>query len=192
MTFAVRALRTLTIAVALLSPLVARAADTYMADAVHSSVVFRVKHMNTSHAWGRFNDISGSFSIDPADATQSKMAFTIKAASVDTNNPARDNHLKGPDFFNAVQYPTISFTSESVAKTAKGMEVKGSLTFHGVTKPISFYVVPTGTGKDMKGNPIAGIDANFVIKQSDFGITKMAAAIGDEVNVFVSIEGVKK
>ncbi len=173
-------------------PIAAQGADTYTADPVHSSVVFRAKHMNTSHFWGRFDSIAGSFTLDEADPTQTKLTFTVKAASVDTNNPARDNHLKGPDFFSAVQYPEIKFVSESVSKTAKGLEVKGSLTFHGVTKPLAFVLTPIGTSKDMKGNPTAGIDANFVVKQSDFGITKMAAAIGDDVNVYVSIEGVKK
>lgn len=169
-----------------------RAADTFTCDPVHSSVVFRVKHMNTSHAWGRFDAIDGSFKLDPTDPTQSKLSFSVKAGSVNTGNAARDNHLKGPDFFNAVQYPSITFVSESVSKTAKGYEVKGSLTFHGVTKPVELLVEPTGSGKDMRGKPIAGIDVNFKLKQSDYGITKMAAAIGDEVAVFVSIEGVKK
>jgi polyisoprenoid-binding protein YceI len=173
-------------------PIAAHAADTYTADPVHSSVVFRVKHMNTSHAWGRFDSIAGSFTLDEANPAQTKLSFTVKAASVNTNNPARDKHLQSPDFFNAVQYPDITFASESVSKTAKGLEVKGSLKFHGVTKPLSFILTPTGTGKDMKGASIAGVDANFVVKQSDFGITKMAAAIGDDVTVFVSIEGIKK
>jgi polyisoprenoid-binding protein YceI len=191
MMFAARTFLTLTVAVASISPMALMAADTYTADPVHSSVVFRVKHANTSHAWGRFDKIEGSFTMDPVDATQTKLAFTIPTASVNTNNAARDGHLKSPDFFNAVQFPTITFASDSVSKTAKGIEVKGSLTFHGVTKPVSFYLVPTGTGKDMKGNAIAGIDANFVVKQSDFGI-KTNPGLGDEVSVFVSIEGAKK
>jgi polyisoprenoid-binding protein YceI len=192
MNFAARTVSTLAAAVFAMLPIAAQAADTYAADPVHSSVVFRVKHMNTSHAWGRFDAIDGSFKLDETDPTQSKLTFTVKAASVNTGNAARDKHLMGPDFFSATQYPTITFVSDSVSKSAKGYEVKGNLTFHGVTKPLAFIVVPTGTGKDMKGNPIAGIDANFVLKQSDFGITKMAAAIGDDVSVFVSIEGVKK
>lgn len=192
MTFAARTFVTLSAALSAVLPVAAHAGDTYTADPVHSSVVFRVKHMKTSHAWGRFNSIAGSFSLDADSPSQSKLAFAIKAASVDTNNKDRDNHLKSPDFFNAVQYPNITFTSESVEKTARGFEVKGSLTFHGVSKPLAFVAVPTGAGKDMKGNPIAGLDANFVVKQSDFGITKMAAAIGDDVSVFVSIEGIKK
>jgi polyisoprenoid-binding protein YceI len=181
---------TLSAALAAVPP-VALAADNYTADPVHSSVVFRVKHMSTSHAWGRFNALAGSFTLDPADPAKSKLTFTVKAASVDTGNKDRDNHLKSPDFFNAVQYPDITFVSKSVAKSANGYEVSGTLTLHGVTKPLAFVLVPVGTG-NMRGNPIAGVDASFTLKQSDFGITKMAAAIGDDVDVFVSIEGVKK
>jgi polyisoprenoid-binding protein YceI len=192
MSFAARTLLTLSAAIAVASPVASRAADTYAVDAVHSSVVFKVKHMNTSTAWGRFDALAGSFTLDAADPSKSKMTFTVKADSVDTNNKARDNHLKSPDFFNAAQYPDITFTSKAVAKSSDGYEVSGTMTFHGVTKPLSFVLVPTGNSKDMKGNPIAGVDATFVLKQSDFGITKMAAAIGDEVTVFVSIEGVKK
>jgi polyisoprenoid-binding protein YceI len=178
--------------IAMLSPIVATAADTYSVDAVHSSVVFRVKHLNTSHAWGRFNSFTGSWSIDDADAAGSKIEFSIKANSVDTANAARDKHLQSPDFFNAVQYPTIKFESTKVEKTDKGYSVTGDITFHGVTKPISFDLSPVGAGKDMRGNAIAGVDAVFVLKQSDFGITKMSAAIGDNVTVFVSLEGAKK
>ncbi|WP_422928733.1 YceI family protein [Singulisphaera sp. PoT] len=170
----------------------ARAADTYTADPVHSAVVFRVKHMNTSHAWGRFNDITGSFSLNEADPSQSVLDFSIKAASIDTANAKRDQHLKGPDFFNVVQFPTIKFKSKSVTKSADGYEVSGELTLHGQTKPIQVKITPTGTGKGPSGTAIAGIDATFFVKQSQFGMTKMVGPIGDDVWVNVSIEGMKK
>ena len=147
-------------------PVAARAGDTYTVDPVHSSEVFRVKHMNTSHAWGRFNAFTGSWSIDESDPAASNVEFSIKAGSVDTGNAKRDGHLKSPDFFNAVQYPTITFASTSVAKSPKGYEVHGDLTFHGVTSPIAFYLVPVGSGKDMQGHATAGFDAGFTIKQS--------------------------
>ena len=91
----------------------ARSADTFAADPAHSSVIFRVKHMNTSYAWGRFNDIAGTFSLDEADPSKSHARIQVKTASIDTGQPNRDQHLKSPDFFNAVQYPTITFTSKS-------------------------------------------------------------------------------
>jgi polyisoprenoid-binding protein YceI len=192
MTYPVRALALLAtvLAAAVASP--ARAAETYTVDPVHSSVVFRVKHMNTSYAWGRFNDLGGSFALDQADPAQSKLQFQVKSTSVDTANPKRDQHLRGPDFLNAVQFPTIGFASTGVAKSSDGYEVSGNLTLHGVTKPITFRLTPTGSGKSPMGAAIAGIEASFTIKQSDFGITKMAAMIGDEVWINVSVEGVRQ
>ncbi|MDR3636102.1 MAG: YceI family protein [Isosphaeraceae bacterium] len=169
-----------------------RAADAYAVDPVHSAIVFRARHMNTSHAWGRFNDLSGTFALDESDPSQSVLDFQVKAASIDTGNAMRDKHLKSPDFFNAVQYPVISFKSKSVTKTADGYEATGELTLHGVTKLLKVKVLPVGSGKGPTGAPIAGIDASFVVKQSDFGMTKMVGPIGDDVWVNVSIEGTKK
>src|SRR5215212_9781855 len=92
------------------------AGPAYKVDTVHSTAIFRVKHMNTSYAYGRFNDISGQFSLDDQDPAQSRFDFVVKTDSIDTASANRDKHLKGPDFFNAVQYPTITFKSKSVAK----------------------------------------------------------------------------
>jgi polyisoprenoid-binding protein YceI len=170
----------------------ANAADTFAVDPVHSAVVFRALHFGTSHAWGRFNDLSGTFALDESAPSQSVLDFTVKAASIDTGNPMRDQHLKSPDFFNAVQYPVISFKSKSVARTGDGYDVTGDLTLHGVTKSVKIKVTPVGAGKDPRGTSISGIDASFTIKQSEFGMTKMVGPIGDDVSVFVSIEGTKK
>ncbi len=190
MMFSVRKFAVLAAAVSGLAiPATSKAADVYKVDAVHSSVLFRVKHLNTSYAWGRFDEFSGSLALD---SSQSKLQFQIKTASVDTNNANRDNHLKSPDFFNAVQFPTIDFASKSVVLKGNAYEVSGDLTLHGVTKPVTFKLTPTGTGKDMKNHAIAGFEANFTISQKDFGITKMAAAIGDEVWVIVAIETIKQ
>src|SRR5262245_55748040 len=84
----------------------AQGAETYRAAPLHSSIVFRVKHLNTAYIWGRFNDFTGSFTLDSADPAQSKFDFQVKTASVDTANAQRDRHVKSPDFLNAVQYPT--------------------------------------------------------------------------------------
>jgi polyisoprenoid-binding protein YceI len=169
----------------------ARAADMFAADPVHSSVVFRVKHMNTSYFWGRFNDISGSFALDEADPSQSKFQFQVKAGSIDSGNAKRDQHLKSPDFFNAVQFPVIAFKSTGVVKSGTGYEVTGDLTLHGVTKPITARVTPTGTG-NAGGRQIAGIEATLNVKQSEFGMTKMIGPVGDDVSVTVSIEARKQ
>jgi polyisoprenoid-binding protein YceI len=196
MTFPVRA-RALAVLAAGLSAAVAAprpapAADTYSADAVHSSIVFRVKHMNTTFFWGRFNDLGGTFTLDPADPSQTKLQFQVKTASVDTANAKRDQHVKSLDFFNVVEFPTASFTSKSATKAGEGYDVVGDLTLHGVTKPVTVRVTPTGSGRGPTGASIAGIEATFSIKRSDFGMSNMVGPLGDDVWVSVCVEGIKK
>jgi polyisoprenoid-binding protein YceI len=168
------------------------AADTYTADSVHSSLVFRVKHMNVSNFWGRFNTITGSFSLDEANPAESRFDFQVKSDSIDTGDKKRDQHLKSPDFFNAVQFPLIEFKSQSVKKVGSAYEVSGELTLHGVTKSISVHVVPTGMGKGPTGAAIAGIEVSFSLKRSDFGMTKMVGPVADEVMVMAGIEGARR
>jgi polyisoprenoid-binding protein YceI len=165
-------------------------AATYKVDPVHSAVAFRVKHMNTSYAYGRFNSIAGTFSLDPADPAKSAFDFTIKTDSIDTGNAMRDTHLKNADFFNAKQFGTITFKSKKVASAGKDTyEVTGDLTMHGVTKPVTVKIEQTGSGKDMRGGAIAGIESVFTLKRSDFGMKGMLDAVGDDVKVMLSCEG---
>lgn len=169
----------------------AHAGETYQADPVHSTVIFRVKHMNTSFFWGRFNEITGTFALDSADPSQVKLDFQVKANSVDTGNAKRDQHLKSPDFLNAVQFPTITFASKSVEKSGNAYLVTGDMTMHGATKPITVQLTPTGTGRGPTGAEIGGIEASVTIRQSDFGIKKMAGLIGDDVWINISVEGAR-
>src|SRR5919202_2168648 len=96
----------------------APAADDYALDEMHSAVTFKVSHLGLSWTYGRFNDVSGSFTIDPDNADKCSFSLTVKVASLDTNNKKRDDHLRSPDFFNVKTYPTITFKSTSV-KSAK-------------------------------------------------------------------------
>jgi polyisoprenoid-binding protein YceI len=168
------------------------AADAFQVDTVHSSVLFRVKHMNVSYTHGRFNDVSGNFLLDEADPSKSVFDLTIKSESIDTASTKRDNHLKGTDFFNSKQFPTITFKSKSVKKVDSAYDVTGDLTLHGVTKSDTFRLSPTGTGKGMTGGALAGVEASVVIKRSDFGMTYMVGPVGDEVTVTVALEGNRK
>src|SRR5262245_8191248 len=84
----------------------APAADEYAVDAMHTGVTFKISHLGLSWTYGRFNDVSGSFTIGES-ADKCSFALTIKAESVDTGNKKRDEHLRSPDFFNAKQYPVI-------------------------------------------------------------------------------------
>ena len=116
----------------------ARAADTYKVDPVHSSISFMISHVGISNIHGRFNDFSGTITIDKDDPSKSSFALTIPIESIDTNNVKRDEHLRAPDYFNVKQFPTMSFQSTKVKAVEGGYEVTGDLTLHGVTKPVSF------------------------------------------------------
>ncbi|MEY2713863.1 MAG: hypothetical protein RIT24_206 [Planctomycetota bacterium] len=176
------------------APAAAASADgaiTYGIDDVHSCTLFRVHHAGAGQFWGRFNDISGKFTLsnDPA-----KMSFDITVAveSVDTNEPKLDGHLKSPDFFNAKEFPTMSFKSSSAKKMDNGMfEVMGDFTMHGVTKPITAMVEVTGQSTMMGVR--GGAEATFTVKRSDFGMNYGVekGAVGDMVKVIVNLEGVQ-
>jgi polyisoprenoid-binding protein YceI len=172
-------------AVAALSFPSARAAGaTYKVDTVHSTLIFKIKHMGAANFYGRFNTISGTFTLDGGP-----FEFEVKADSVDTGNQKRDEHLKGPDFFNVRQFPAIAFKGKDVKKAGdKSYEIAGDLTLHGVTKPIQVKSEQTGTGKNQQGKNIIGIESTFTIKRSDFGMNYGQGALGDDVHVIVSTE----
>ncbi len=171
---------------------IADAADPFQVDPVHSSVLFRVKHMQASFAYGRFNQVTGRFLVDEADPSRSSFDLTIAGESIDTANAIRDRHLKGPDFFNTKQFPTITFKSRSVARAGDGYDVTGDLMLHGVTRPVTLRLAETGSGKGMRGESLAGVEATFELKRSDFGMTYMVGPIGDEVRVTAALEGNRK
>jgi polyisoprenoid-binding protein YceI len=185
------ALSALTLVALLAVAVQSRAADTYKVDPVHSSVVFRVTHAGIGAVYGRFNDYGGTIVHDDADATKSTFAFDIQVNSVDTRVEKRDAHLKSPDFFNAKQYPTISFKSTAVKKSDKAntLDVTGDLTMHGTTKSITIPVEVLGKG-NLMGQARVGVEAVFSVKMSDFGF-KGNPGVGDEVKLFVALEGAK-
>lgn len=182
---------------ALVQPAQARAdegAAPYQIDAVHSAVMFRIQHQGVAYSYGRFNTMTGSYNIDLTNPSASMIDITVDANSVDTANERRDNHLRSPDFFNAKQFPTITFKSQSFEKTGDSMfKVRGELTMLGVTKPIDANLVFVGEAKTKQGAK-SGFECNFTIKRSEFGMTKYLEdnALGDEVTLYVAIEGVRK
>src|SRR5579871_3148295 len=116
------------------------AADDYTFDPVHSSVSFKARHLDISWIHGRFNEVSGKFSLDRENPAKSTFELSIKADSVDTANVKRDEHLRQPDYFDTKQYPTIDFKSTSVKAVKGGYELTGDFTMHGTTKKITFVV----------------------------------------------------
>ena len=181
-------------AAAVLAVLPARAQDTYKIDAVHSEISFKIRHLLAKTS-GRFTKFSGTIQVNPADVAKSSVEVTIDAASVNTDNEARDKHLRGADFFDVEKFPTITFKSTSVKEVAKGkLEVTGDFTLHGVTKRITFPITNAGTQPGMQpGSVIAGfIDGALTINRHDYGIKYGPAVLGEEVAISLNIEAGKK
>jgi len=165
-------------------------AGTYDVDGVHSSVLFKVKHAGIAWFYGRFNGISGSFTL--GNDGKGEVDLSVSAASVDTGNEKRNGHLKSPDFFNAVEFPTITFKG-ALEGEGDAWTANGKLTLHGVTRDVEAEVERVGSGEAMKGFR-TGLFATFTINRSDFGMKYGVdnGALGDEVEIIVSLEGVRK
>jgi len=173
----------------------ADAADTYQIDSVHSMVIFRAKHKGVSYNYGRFNEFTGEIMIDETDMSKSSVAFEVKTASVDTGNEKRDQHLRSPDFFNAKQFPVITFKSTKISMKegeTDMLEVTGALELHGVKKSATVDVEITGRSKGQQGESLIGFEAVFTIKRSEFGMNYGMGAVSDDIRITVSVEAVHK
>jgi len=164
------------------------AADEWEVDPTHFSVVFSVSHLDVSNQHGRFNELAGSVTTGETAAFN----FTVPADSVDTNNTKRDDHLRGPDFFNTKQFPEITFTSTAAVVNDAGYELTGDLTLHGVTNSITVQLDKVGEIDDPWGKRRAGFETSFKINRSDYGMSNMLEAIGDEVSMTVAFEALRK
>ena len=169
-------------------------AVTYRIDPIHSFIIFRVKHLNTGFAYGRFNTFSGTFVVDERNPANSSIELEIEANSVDTGNSQRDDHLRNPDFFNARQFPKITFKSTRVRKlNDTTVEVQGNLTMRGVTRPITARVTFTGKGRNQRGQEIIGFETTFTIRRSQFNINYgLNGGLDDEVRVTFAVEGIRQ
>ncbi|MCB1182472.1 YceI family protein [bacterium] len=172
---------------------------TYDIDGSHSSVNFQIKHLAISKVNGTFDSFEGSFEFVPGQPDQWSVAATIDAASVNTGNKDRDDHLRNPDFFDVAKYPTLSFKSTSLemANETEGT-LKGELTMHGVTKAVELDLELLGTVTDPWGNERAGFSASGKINRKEWGLTYNAAletgglVLGEDVKITLEIEGIKR
>lgn len=168
-------------------------AQNYQIDPVHTSLVFRVKHMDTAFVYGMFRDIKGTVVVDEANPARSSINIEVDANSVFTANEQRDNHLRSPDFFNTRQFPTITFRSTEVRRVnANTVQVRGNLTIRGITRPITTNVTLTGKGKNPRGQDIIGFETTFNIRRSEFGIRYGLPGLGDDVRIMLSVEAIRQ
>lgn len=167
-------------------------------DPAHSSLDFSVRHMMIANVKGSFQAFDASVEADPSDLSNADISFTIDAASIDTRNTDRDNHLRSADFFDVENNPKITFTSTNIVKTDEGeYDVTGDLTIRGVTRPETFSVVYEGSGKDPWGNEKVGFSGAGSINRADYGLTWNAALetggvlVGDKIKIAFEIQASK-
>lgn len=172
-------------------------ADTYNLDKAHTQISFTVSHLVISHVSGGFRDFTGTIYYDPADVTKSAVDVHIVAASVNTGEDKRDNHLKSPDFFDVQKFPELTFKSTKVEKKGDGFVAYGPLTIHGVTKDVELPFTIAGTIKDGMGKTHLVAQSSLTINRKDYGLTWNRAVegggvlVGEEVKIDLSVEAVK-
>jgi polyisoprenoid-binding protein YceI len=165
-------------------------------DPSHSGIHFTVRHMVVSKVRGRFAKFDGTVAFDEAAPEKSKVKVTIDAASIDTHEPKRDDHLRSPDFFDVAKFPSLTFDSTRVEKKGDRLAITGNLSMHGVTKEIVLDTELLGTGKDPWGAKRAGFSAKASLDRKEYGLgwNQLLEAggvlVGDKIEIELEIEAV--
>jgi polyisoprenoid-binding protein YceI len=173
---------------------------TWQIDPDHSSFQFKVRHMTVSNVRGEFKKARGVVTIDDNDITNLKVELALDAGSVNTDHAKRDDHLRSVDFLDVAKYPTITFVSKKVTKVDENrLKVIGDLSIRGITREITVDIEgPTPEVKDPGGNIRRGATGTSKINRKDFGVAwnkvldSGGLVVGDEVNISVEVEMVKK
>jgi polyisoprenoid-binding protein YceI len=148
----------------------------YTLDAAHTRIGFVARHAMVTKVRGAFNDFEGTIKVDGAVPAKSSAKVVIKAASIDTRNAQRDEHIRSADFLELETYPEVTFVSTEVRQTGDStFEVTGDLTVKNVTKPVTVEFEYEGTATDPFGNVRIGFEGSVTISRKDFGITWNAA-----------------
>jgi len=172
------------------------APQSYEIDPVHSRVEFTIRHM-FSKVTGNFGAFKGTINYDAAATGTSSANVEIDASSIDTNNDRRDAHLKSADFFDVAKFPTLTFVSTKVTPSDEGkFKVEGTLTMHGVSKPVVLDASFLGAGPGMDGAMRAGFEGATKVDRKDYGIVwnkaldQGSTLLGDDVTINLEIEAV--
>ncbi len=168
-------------------------AGTWIIDPSHSEVGFTTRHLMVSKVRGSFDKFSGTLTVAD-DFTASKVEATIDAASVNTRDENRDNHLRTNEFFGVEEHPTWSFVSTGLTSKGSDYALTGDLTIKGITKPVTLNLEVLGVNKDPWGNTKAGFSASTKINRKDFGVEWNAPLeaggflVGDDVTLNLEIQ----
>lgn len=167
-------------------------------DPTHSELQFKVKHLMITTVTGDFKNLSASLTAESDDFENAKVTFEAQTEAINTGNTDRDNHLKSGDFFDAAQFPKITFESSAFKKDSDDYTLEGNLTIKGISKPVKLNVEFGGIATDPWGNVKAGFTINGKINRTDFGLTWNAALetggvmVSEEVRILGELQFVKQ
>jgi polyisoprenoid-binding protein YceI len=175
------------------APLLQAADYVIDTEKAHAFIQFRIKHLGYSWLLGRFNDFDGTFSYVETDPGASRAEVTIRTASIDSNHAERDKHLRSKDFLDVDKYPEARFISSGFTESADNTAVlTGNLTLHGVTRPVTIDVKQIGHGPDPWGGQRRGFEGTITLKLADYGIDYDLGPAAREVELFLSVEGIRQ
>ena len=171
---------------------------TYTIDPTHSEINFKIKHLMITNVSGSFTKFEGNMQSDSEDFSDATIHFEADTDSVTTHNEQRDTHLRSAEFFDAGQFPKLTFDSTSVEKDGDDYKVTGNLTMHGVTKPVTLNAELMGVNKDPWGQTKVGFEITGKLDRTEFGLTWNAALetggvlVSNDVKLQMNVQLVKK
>ena len=161
----------------------------YTVDRSHSAVLFEISHLGFSNTYGRFREFDADIRLDLDDLASSSVVLRIQAASIDTDWPKRDEHIRSSDFLDVGNHPEIVFRSTSIeVEGPDTARLLGQITIRGETREEEFEVKLIKKGKGRDGRDVVGFEARGVIDRTRYGVDYAAPAIGAEMGVTVALE----
>jgi len=160
-------------------------------DPVHSGIAFYIDHLGFSKVIGVAQEFSGVFEFDATKPEGSSLDVKVAVGSISTNNKQRDGDIQGADWFNATEFPEITFVGKEFKKTSDTTgQIIGDLTIAGVTKSAALDVKFNKEGQNpWDKSHVVGFSATTKVKRSDFGMKAALGMIGDEVELVIQVEG---
>lgn len=171
---------------------------TWNFDGAHSSILFIARHMVVARVYGRFNQFTGSMQIDPDNVTTGSVRVEVQTASIDTNSPDRDKHLRSADFLDVENHPVMSFVSSKFEAAPVGLRIHGDLSLRGITKPVVLEARQLGNMTDPWGQQRILFNGKTVLSRSDFGVKWNQAIdnggwlVGEKIDIEVDVQAVKQ
>ena len=164
-------------------------AGTYKVDASHTLVRFQVVHMGLSDYFGTFPGATGTLALDPKNIAATRLDISVPVATLSTTNAKLDEELRSADWIDAAKFPAIRFVSSKVTQIGpKTARIAGTLTLHGVSKPLTFDASFVGAGPNpMSKAYTTGFNAVGTLKRSDFGVSKYVPMVSDEVKINIAV-----